>query len=278
MNPQTQDEIEAIRRSKDRRETRAFTIVELLVVIAVMGLLAAILSRTAQQAGRRARAVACLCQLRQWGVGLSAFASELDPPVDGASFYVWDRFYRPDYHQHCSAFICPMATRYETNPADPNWMVWEGIGCGLGSTFTAWKLPLRTPAAQKSEHLLGSYGLNHAGVATLTAQPRGRRNRNPSNMPVLVDCVSWGAQACYDEEPPRYEGELTGTGLRNCCINRHDGGVNSLFLDWSARKVGLKELWTLQWSSWFDVQNAWTHAGGVQPEDWPAWMRRFEDY
>lgn len=278
MDPQIQGGIEAIRRSTDRRGTRAFTIVELLVVIAVMGLLTAILAQTAQQAGRRARAVACLCQLRQWGVSLSAFVSELDPPVDGASFYVWDRFYRPDYHRCCSAFICPMATRYETNCADPNWMVWESIGCGLGSTFTAWKLPLRTPEAQKRELLLGSYGLNHAGVATLTAQIRGRRNMSRSNTPALVDCVSWGAQAGYDEEPPRYEGELTGTGLRNCCINRHDGGVNCLFLDWSARKVGLKELWTLQWSSWFDAQNAWTRAGGVQPEDWPSWMRRFEDY
>lgn len=278
MDLQIQGGIEAIRRSTDRRGTRAFTIVELLVVIAVMGLLTAILARTAQQAGRRARAVACLCQLRQWGVNLSAFVSELDSPVDGASFYVWDRFYRPDYHRCRSTFICPMATRYETNCADPNWMAWESIGCGLGSAFTAWKLPLRTPEAQKRELLLGSYGLNHAGVATLTAQIRGRRNLSRSNTPALVDCVSWGAQAGYDEEPPRYEGELTGTGLRNCCINRHDGGVNCLFLDWSARKVGLKELWTLQWSSWFDAQNAWTRAGGVQPEDWPAWMRRFEDY
>ena len=22
----------------------------------------------------------------------------------------------------------------------------------------------------------------------------------------------------------------------------------------------------------------WTRAGGVQPEDWPAWMRKFRDY
>ena len=72
------------------------------------------------------------------------------------------------------------------------------------------------------------------------------------------------------ERPPRFDGEF--------CINRHEGGVNSLFLDWSVRKVGLKELWTLKWHRGFDTAGKWTKAGGVQPEDWPVWMRGFKDY
>jgi len=44
------------------------------------------------------------------------------------------------------------------------------------------------------------------------------------------------------------------------------------------RKVGLKELWTLKWSKYFDTSGPWTKAGGVAPEDWPAWMRGFKDY
>ncbi len=52
-----------------------------------------------------------------------------------------------------------------------------------------------------------------------------------------------------------------------------------LFRDWSVRKVGLKELWTLKWDDRrFDTNGPWTMAGGVQPEDWPAWMRGFKDY
>lgn len=54
--------------------------------------------------------------------------------------------------------------------------------------------------------------------------------------------------------------------------------MNGLFLDWSVRKVGLKELWTLKWYKEFDTANEWTRAGGVQPEDWPEWMRGFKDY
>jgi hypothetical protein len=51
-----------------------------------------------------------------------------------------------------------------------------------------------------------------------------------------------------------------------------------VFLDWSVRKVGLKELWTLKWDREFDTAGPWTKAGGVRPGDWPEWMRRFKDY
>jgi hypothetical protein len=34
----------------------------------------------------------------------------------------------------------------------------------------------------------------------------------------------------------------------------------------------------LQWSRQFDTKGPWTKAGGVMPEDWPHWMRRFKDY
>jgi hypothetical protein len=49
-------------------------------------------------------------------------------------------------------------------------------------------------------------------------------------------------------------------------------------MDWSVRKTGLKELWTLRWHKNFDVAGPWTKAGGVQRSDWPGWMRKFENY
>jgi len=58
------------------------------------------------------------------------------------------------------------------------------------------------------------------------------------------------------------------------CIrsNRHHGGVNILFMDWSSRKVGIRELWTLKWHRTFDTAGPWTVAGSVTQEDWPRWM------
>jgi hypothetical protein len=49
-------------------------------------------------------------------------------------------------------------------------------------------------------------------------------------------------------------------------------------MDFSVRKVGLKELWTLKWNRTFDTAGRWTKAGGVRAEDWPEWMRGFRDY
>ncbi len=51
-----------------------------------------------------------------------------------------------------------------------------------------------------------------------------------------------------------------------------------LFMDWSVRKAGIKELWTLKWHRNFDQAGLWTTAGGVESEDWPEWMRNFRDY
>jgi hypothetical protein len=61
-------------------------------------------------------------------------------------------------------------------------------------------------------------------------------------------------------------------------MNRHSGYVNHLFADLSLRKVGLKELWGFKWNRTFNYRNAWTKAGGVQPGDWPQWMRGFKDF
>lgn len=96
-----------------------------------------------------------------------------------------------------------------------------------------------------------------------------------TNIPVLLDATipSYGMSefiSASETEPAEVRG--------NFLIDRHNGGINGLFLDGSVRPVGLKELWTLKWTLNFDAAGKWTKAGGVQPEDWPAWMRNFKEY
>ena len=66
--------------------------------------------------------------------------------------------------------------------------------------------------------------------------------------------------------------------MRIFCVNRHDAAVNVLFLDWTTRKVGLKEIWTLKWHRGFTTAGPWTMAGLVKPDDWPEWMQGVKDY
>jgi hypothetical protein len=49
-------------------------------------------------------------------------------------------------------------------------------------------------------------------------------------------------------------------------------------MDFSARKVGLKELYTLKWHRGFNTAGTYTKAGGVTPSMWPKWIRNFPDY
>ena len=45
--------------------------------------------------------------------------------------------------------------------------------------------------------------------------------------------------------------------------------VNGVFLDFSVRRIGLKELRTFKWHRSFDTNGTWTKAGGAGPDEWP---------
>jgi len=66
--------------------------------------------------------------------------------------------------------------------------------------------------------------------------------------------------------------------MKRFCLNRHNGYIDGIFLDFSVRRIALKELWTFKWHRNFDTAGTWTKAGGVRPGDWPDWMSGFRDY
>jgi len=61
------------------------------------------------------------------------------------------------------------------------------------------------------------------------------------------------------DDPPTYEGEprtgvsTAGNEMRVFCINRHDGAVNVLLMDWTVRHIGLKDSWTLEWHRNYNI-------------------------
>jgi len=155
--------------------------------------------------------------------------------------------------------------------------------------FTAWVGPNQSAAAMvRGEPVRGpvSYAFNnHVSCPGPDAAPDPRNPywgtcdvKGAARVPVLFDCADESVYAIALAGPRPTEALPMNDPKWLMCIDRHDGGINMLFMDWSVRKVGLKELWTLKWHRDFDTAGPWTKAGGVEPEDWPQWMRRFKDY
>jgi prepilin-type N-terminal cleavage/methylation domain-containing protein/prepilin-type processing-associated H-X9-DG protein len=295
-----------VNRKSSIDDRSAFTLIELLVVISIVALLTAILIPTLHRVRKQARAVVCQATLRQWSVLLATYAGENhgrlpEPPTGDTNaprfrqWWAWGWGWGWSLengilsHDRVKDMLCcPMAAK----PANPTG-TW---GQCVGGTFLAWG-PLWPEGLEPIPgfNLYGSYGSN-SSVANHWCSPsdevrtkawRTADVRGADRIPVYFDNASdlvyawrWDLPGVVPE-PPAHDAIPTGISppsIMSPCMNRHDGGINVSFLDWSVRKVGLKELWTLKWNRQYNVAGKWTKAGGVQAEDWPQWMRGFKEY
>jgi prepilin-type N-terminal cleavage/methylation domain-containing protein/prepilin-type processing-associated H-X9-DG protein len=301
-------------------QKRAFTLVELLVVIAVISVLLAILIPALEKARRQARAAACQVNLRQWGTALALIAEDNEgrfPRNDSmrpeAMTPLWiltgqclaetvdDHLQAPRQYHYINpkGMLCPEATT-------PGALSTGGGGWGeggvtwtydlkAGGTSRAWVCTVSGGPSEETHVSVVSYGLNgwlfqrpggpltplDRFEAIRSGQPAGETNlfmlRRTGGMPLLLDCTYYSGSPTDECLPPLVENGGNGP-MSLFCINRHSERVNALFMDWSVRKVGLKELWTLKWYESFNTTGPWTKAGGVTPDRWPPWMRGFKDY
>ena len=267
-----------------------FTLIELLVVISVVALLVALLVPALSRARRQARAVVCQTHLHLWGLRVAMGAGE-----DDASTRIWNQKAYGNIHEAWSfggdvpdprnrsgdMRFCPAASTLAMAPDEDSP---DAIIVGYGGTFRAWGHTfLRYDSSACS-----SYGTNsalmdtHIGRIWDVSRQATTYVRAPSRVPVMLDST-WGSTwpGAFEADAPPESDAIPAADFERpwkSCINRHDGGVNCLFFNGSVCKVGLKELWTLRWWPGYDTANPWTLAGGIQPSDWPEWMRKFKDY
>ena len=297
---------------------KGFTLIEVLVVIATIVLLIAMVLPAFQRVRDQARTVVCQSNLRQWNLILRAYTSASGGDLRNQGFCsigapeFWMYWLSRSGPDTTRLRCCPVATR----PADPGGDMYLVDPKVVGGPYTAWGKfrPFASAHDLLPTAYHGSYRINNwlaapelaesalpltsslaepivIGVSASPAPEEGIRNfwrgtgvKGMSAIPSFVDSWWWCAWPRAIDNPPPTEEDRSAfpcgcrDSMQRFCIDRHAGGVNVAFLDGAARKAGLKELWTLKWHRQFDTAGPWTKAGGVQPGDWPTWMRKFRDY
>ena len=276
-------------------KSRGFTLIELLVVIAIIALLMAILMPALQRVKEQAKEVACQSNLKQWGSIWAMYCNDNDGYFcmeASTTSSDWPRGnwileLRHLYRTRAGILICPMAKKR------------LAIGASLSSHGGPFRTYIMGTGGFDDRREEGSYGANcwifneRSGQTEIQSRPvkwnwKTMDAKGGNRVPIFADTMWRGGGPFYENgnpqsnriAPPAFHGQWVNASheMKHFCINRHNGSTNHVFLDWSVRKVGLKELWTLKWHRQYNTNGFWTMAGGVQPGDWPAWMRNFKEY
>ena len=271
---------------------RGFTLIELLVVIAIIALLMSILMPALARVKDQARMIACLGNLKQWNLTAAMFTESNDGQFwksDPGTQTFWFPRYMDDKVKDWKTnktWFCPSAQKPITDE--------YGVTATTLNIYNAWGI--FTGDRLGPNGISGSFGIN--GYC-LIPQPKPGQNpvstyesgvptsdgwktnavQGANNIPWFIEALRFDLWPQHSERPADDEfSAWTGNLMGRCCINRHQGHLTAAFLDWSARKVGVKEVYTLKWHRSFNVNGPYTISGGVAAEDWPEWIRPYKDY
>ncbi len=197
------------------KTARAFTLIELLVVIAIIAILAALLLPALSAGKAKAKTVACLSNLRQWGIATQLFAQENDDrlPKDGTpNGTSIDEGWYVDL---------PRMIRLPSYREMP-WRTNENVDPGR----TIWLCPANTRRSNSNNlfHYCLNINVNSNGVGN---QVRLSRIPRPSATVWLFD-----------------NGKLAGVAKQNNVhSNLHSAGANFTFLDGHSARFKNKDYW-----------------------------------
>ena len=248
--------------------SRAFTLVEMLVVAAIIAILAALLLPVLASARHKARQAGCANNLRQLALATFAYTSDTGRPVGREARGYPGGNWMGTLRSYCKddlTRVCPAAPLRE--PAPPASAV-----NGQGTADAAW---VRWTTDRKTM-FYGSYAYNGW---LYDVQNRPERQfylntepviRQPATTPVFVD-ANWIDIFPLEQNPPwtnLYTGKpfaVPGGDIGRCTIARHGAGspasaprqlkagqplpgsVNMSLFDGHVESVKLEQLWTYNW-------------------------------
>ncbi len=264
---------------------RGFTLIELLVVIAIIAILMAILMPALRRVKEQGRMIGCMGNLKQWNLIAAMHTESNDGKFwdtdSGTPAYWWVRYLEDRYKDWKTnkLWFCPTATKPLIDE--------KGLSPPDFNIFNAWGI--FTGDRLGPNGVSGSFGINgyclipstgtYEGGVPASEGWKAAGAKGATNVPWFIEALRFDLWPLHTDAPAASEfAAWSGNNTARCAINRHQGFLNVAFMDWSVRKVGLKEVWTLKWHKKYNTMGPWTKAGGVTAEDWPEWMRRFAEY
>ncbi len=227
---------------------RAFTLIELLTVIAIIGILAAIIIPTVGRVRDSARTAQCASNMRQVGLAIMSFAGDnknATPSGDGAGaltggqptswFLQIAPYFGGDFtnvdktRRALQLLMCPSSVRYSSGNVDVPWN---------GFTNTNWPY-------------ISDYGFNFAvNNPTYRGGPARLRTfsapKNPSNTPMLGEMVhqnNFVSQTFGLPKPASDQAAFdAGQSQYQRFTQRHGGGGNMVFFDGHVERIQYSEL------------------------------------
>ena len=178
--------------SQSRTAWRAFTLVELLVVLGLLFVLLGVLVPALSSAVGKARSVQCVANLKQWGCALRMYADDNEDflPRRGQGVQVLERIERPDdwFNALPPYFALPPFSLLATNHQAPRPRCTSVFVCpsaedaggkyflsyGMNMNLSPWNLPRATKFNQVSQPVC---------VVTLADAPGAYASTYPSARP-----------------------------------------------------------------------------------------------
>ncbi len=266
--------------------------IEAAVAVAVILLLMAMVMPAMRKVKEQRNLVRCLANLGQWNPIISNYVDD----NDGKFF--------SGYGNTNSWWVARLEDRHQSRLKNNLWFCPKTVEplhderhnrTDTFNIFQAWGIYTKDFNGHddlSADGVAGSYGINGYALsretpADQTPEDSGQDDKSwgaphipgASKIPLLVEALGFEVWPQEHEGPANVEfAAWSGNGMARSCINRHVGFESVSFCDFSARKVGLKELWTLKWHKRFNTTGPWTKAGGVEAGNWPQWIRPSRDY
>lgn len=271
---------------------KGFTLIELLVVIAIIALLLAILMPSLKKVKGVARNVMCRSNLRQWGLIWRMYTNNYDSKfpkakLKGTGWHrgAWIVPLRNEWQSRGKILLCPSASKIDKDASSAgglNFAYRMGDSSSLES-----EEEILDKDAEYCSYGMNIWALDADGTGSVQGRPEAdhwtRMGMGNSNtVPLFLDSVWRGGGPQYgggDAEPALENGVYRGAGyeMSHFTMDRHSGGVNSLFMDLTVNHVPVKQLWRFKWHRSFNTQGYEANNGDWSDPKW-EWIKQYKEY